>query len=165
MTRMDGDRDRDGRGRPANARPRDRFGAPLPRGARDQMADRVEPEEVADGLDDAVRRGAALFDAQRFFEAHEFFEWVWKSAEIDEAERPFWKGVAQIAVGYCHTQRGNATGAVTLLTRGADYTEGFPAGHRGIDVRRLRADARAFAASIRVRGVGPDRAFPAFPRA
>lgn len=34
-------------------------------------------------LQEACQRGIALFDAQRFFEAHECFEYVWKAEELE----------------------------------------------------------------------------------
>ena len=67
-----------------------------------------------------------MFDAQRFFEAHEFFEYVWKADEVGERDRPFWKGVTQVAVGCCHAQRGNDHGALALLGRAAGYLRRYP---------------------------------------
>lgn len=159
------DRDRNEAGRAENQRPRDRFGAPLPRDAEDEMAERVEPADVVTTVDEALQRGIALFDEQRFFEAHEFFEWIWKSGLIDDAERTFWKGVAQVAVGYVHTQRGNASGARTLLERGATHVrQGYPDRFRGVDAARLAADADAFGRVVEARGASPEHEFPAFPR-
>lgn len=162
--RIDG-RDRNADGRPENARPRDRFGAPLPRGATDEMADRVEPEDVCQTVEEARARAATLFDQQRFFEAHEFFEWAWKGPVTPEGERTFYKGMAQLAVGYTHTQRGNAKGAATLLQRGIDNIDGYGPQHAGVDVARAQADARTFLDSLERLGVGPDRGFPSFPAA
>jgi uncharacterized protein len=159
------ERDRDERGRPANARPRDRFGRPLPRGAKDELAHAEEPEEVAESLEDAFDRAVALFDERRFFEAHEFFEHIWKSDWVDAGDRQFWKGVTQVAVGCCHVQRGNAAGATTLLERAAEYLSGYPDRYRGVDTAALAAAARALAADVRAAGAGPERDFPRFPGA
>lgn len=156
-------RDRDAQGRPANARPRDRFGRPLPRGATDELAHAEEPDEVVSSLDEAFERAVELFDAQRFFEAHEFFEHIWKSDWVDPGDKEFWKGVTQVAVGCCHTQRGNATGAITLLERAAGYLDGYPERHQGVDTDRLADAARTLAAQIRDQGASPDRDFPRFP--
>ena len=71
---------------PSHTRPRDRYGRPLPRGARDEMATREEPEQVVGSAEEALRRAVELFDAERFFEAHEFLEYIWKSDEIDAAD-------------------------------------------------------------------------------
>lgn len=157
------DRDRNAEGRPESARPRDRFGAPLPRADEDQLPDRVPPEDVCTEVGPAFDEAVRLWSEERFFESHEYFEWIWKSGLIDADERAFFKGLAQVAVGYTHCQRGNAKGSVTLLERGARAVAAYAADHRGVDVSRLVADARAFAAESEELGVGPERDFPAFP--
>lgn len=157
------DRDRNSEGLPENARPRDRFGAPLPRDAQNELRDRVEPEDVCTTVDQAVRTAADLFAQQRFFEAHEFFEWAWKGPVTPEEDRTFFKGMAQLVVGYTHTQRGNATGAQSLLDRGAGYIEGYGPVHYGIDVVRAGDDARRFAEDLNATEPGPDLDFPSFP--
>jgi uncharacterized protein len=159
------DRDRDEEGRPANARPRDRCGRPLPRGARDEMAHAEDPEAVTSSLEEAFARAVELFDEERFFEAHEFFEHVWKSDWVDPDDKEFWKGVTQVAVGCCHVQRGNGRGALTLLERAADYLAAYPDRYHGVDTVALAEAARAVAAQVRTEGASPRRAFPGFPRA
>lgn len=159
------DRDRNAEGRPENARPRDRFGAPLPRGAVDEMPDRVEPEEVCASVTEAVATAAELFDREQFFQAHEFFEWAWKGPVTDDADRPFFKGMAQLAVGYTHTQRGNAAGAQSLLRRGIDHIRPFAPAQHGIDVARAVDDAESFLETLQQTEPGPDLDFPDFPAA
>jgi hypothetical protein len=154
------DRDRNAEGRPENARPRDRFGAPLPRGAVDELPDRVEPEEVCTSVDQAVDMAAALFDQQRFFEAHEFFEWAWKGPVTADPDRALFKGLAQLCVGYTHTQRGNAKGAATLLQRGIDHASPYGPTAHGVDVAGLVDDARAFLRLLADTDPGPDLPFP-----
>jgi hypothetical protein len=114
------ERERDEYGRPHNARPRDKLGRPLARGA--SGVDAV-PEDVAlpprEGLIEAQR----LLDEGRPFHAHEVLEAVWKSAP--EAERELWQGLAQLAVGLTHALRGNRVGAVAVLRRGADRISGY----------------------------------------
>ncbi len=108
-------RDRDTEGRPRNARPRDALGRPLGRGAAGEP--RVADDLVlapAATLAEAQR----LIDADRPFHAHEVLEARWKASP--DAERDLWQGLAQIAVGITHAQRGNALGAIALLRRGAD---------------------------------------------
>ncbi|WP_114591552.1 DUF309 domain-containing protein [Euzebya pacifica] len=158
------DRDRNADGRPENARPRDRFGAPLPRGASNELIDRVEPEDVCTSLEQTHAAAVELFDQQRFFEAHEFFEWAWKGPFTPDEERPFYKGLAQLAVGYTHTQRGNAKGAASLLQRGIDHVGPFGPIHAGVDVARAIEDARRFAETVEAVGPSPDLTFPRFPR-
>ena len=109
------ERERDTAGRARNARPRDRHGRPLPRGA--VGVGRV-PDDLALGPDDAVTEAQRLLDDGLPFPAHDVLEGVWKAAPA--AERELWRALAQVAVGLTHAQRGNARGAVALLSRAAD---------------------------------------------
>ena len=158
------DRDRNEEGRAENARPRDRFGQPLPRGSTDEMQHKEEPEDVVSTVAEALDKAVGLFDQQRFFEAHEFLEYIWKHDEVDPDDREFWKGVTQVAVGCCHTQRGNDTGAVTLLERSVTYMQPYPSTYHGVDKAALARAALAVAEEIRRSGAGPDVDFPKFPR-
>jgi hypothetical protein len=108
-------RDRDARGRARNSRPRDATGRPLPRGAAgvEQL-----PDELDLGPAESVDEAQRLLDADRPFAAHEVLEAAWKAAPADERE--LWRGLAQLAVGLTHVQRGNARGAVTLLSRAGE---------------------------------------------
>jgi uncharacterized protein len=56
-----------------------------------------------------------LLDQGLAFNAHEVLEAAWKNGPDDE--RMLWQGLAQLAVGITHVQRGNAKGAITLLRR------------------------------------------------
>ncbi|MFD4570784.1 DUF309 domain-containing protein [Streptomyces sp. NPDC058417] len=107
-------RDRDGEGRARNARPRDGLGRPLPYGAAGVER---QPEGVVRAPEESVGEAQALLDAGRPFHAHEVFEDAWKSGPA--AERALWRGLAQLAVGLTHAARGNPTGGVRLLRRGA----------------------------------------------
>jgi predicted metal-dependent hydrolase len=157
------DRDRNAEGRAENARPRDRFGRPLPRGSVDERA--KNSVEAVDSVATALEIAVALFDAQRFFEAHEFFEWIWKCDEVPSGDREFWKGVTQVAVGFTHTQRGNAKGAVSLLERARRYLAPYPSPYRGIDRDALSAAAQRIVTAIDEVGPSPDLDFPTFPLA
>ncbi len=141
--------------------PRDRYGRPLPPGSRDELA--REGEEIVGSAREACRRGIALFDEQRFFEAHEFFEDTWNAAA--ERDRDFWKGVTQVAVGCCHAQRENRRGALTLLERAVGYLRSFPSPHHGIDTRALISVAQTVADQVRLHGASADLDFPGFPTA
>ena len=113
-------RDRDARGRPRNARPRDELGRPL---RRDASGEPPLPDGPALPPDAALDLAQELIDSGRAFQAHEVLEASWKAAPA--SERELWKGLAQVAVGLTHAQRGNATGAVTLLRRGAQRVAGY----------------------------------------
>lgn len=138
-------RDRDEQGRPRSARPRDASGRPLPRGTEGVA---TVPEDVVRDPDLAVAEAQRLLDDGYPFHAHEVLESAWKAA-TDAGERAVWKGLAQLAVGLTHAQRGNATGAATLLRRGADGVEAHADDppHR-LDLAALAATATALAARI-----------------
>jgi hypothetical protein len=114
------DRDRDEVGRARNSRPRDGLGRPLPYGA--QGVER-QPEGIPRDPDEALAEAQRLLDSGMPFHAHEVLEDAWKSA--DEPERALWRGMAQLAVGLTHVARGNGTGAVSLLERGAENIEPY----------------------------------------
>jgi uncharacterized protein len=108
------ERDRDEFGRPRNARPRDALGRLLPPGSEGvpRIPDDLElsPSESLAYAQDLLNEGLA-------FNAHEVLEAAWKNGPDDE--RPLWQGLAQLAVGITHVQRGNRDGATTLLRRGS----------------------------------------------
>jgi hypothetical protein len=119
-------RDRDPAGRPRNARPRDGLGRPLDRtGEPDPVADRIPDDLVITGTAAATLADRLLRDG-RPFHAHEVLEAAWKSGPA--GERDLWQGLAQIAVGLTHARRGNARGAVALLSRGAQRVRGYQDG-------------------------------------
>ncbi|CAM2874487.1 DUF309 domain-containing protein [Saccharomonospora xinjiangensis] len=148
------ERDRDDEGRARNARPRDGLGRPLPRGATGVPR---QPEGVSRTPEETVLEAQRLLDEGKPFHAHEVFEDAWKSGP--EAERELWRGLAQLAVGLTHAARGNRTGAVALLRRGADAIEPFAeATPHGIDITALRDWASALAESVPRHESPPDAA-------
>jgi uncharacterized protein len=93
----------------------------------------------------------------------------WKSAPA--AERDLWQGLAQVAVGLTHAQRGNARGAVALLRRAVGRLDGYPAGGgkagggpHGIDVPAVTRAAGELAARIERDGLGGVTAADLRPR-
>jgi hypothetical protein len=106
-------RDRDDDGRARSARPRDQLGRPLAPGSPGVER---EPEGVHRSPRESLQRAQELLDQDRPFQAHEVLEDAWKQAP--PAERELWRGLAQLAVGLTHLERGNQRGALALLTRG-----------------------------------------------
>ncbi|MDX5567393.1 DUF309 domain-containing protein [Streptomyces sp. ID05-04B] len=151
-----GARDRDGEGRARNARPRDGLGRPLPYGTPGVER---QPEGVVRAPEETVTEAQALLDAGKPFHAHEVFEDAWKSGPA--AERALWRGLAQLAVGLTHAARGNLTGGVRLLRRGAGAAEEWAAGAGedrpyGLDLTGLARWARELAASVERTGTAVD---------
>ncbi|WP_333891169.1 DUF309 domain-containing protein [Mycolicibacterium gadium] len=133
------DRDRDEHGKARNSRPRDALGRPLPHGSRGVA-------RIPDDLDlspaESLTYAQDLLDQGMAFHAHEVLEAAWKSGPDDE--RGMWQGLAQIAVGITHIQRGNTAGAAGVLRRAVDHLDEVdrPAPH-GVDVDALVMHARA----------------------
>jgi len=126
-------RDRDEQGRARNARPRDGLGRPLP---YDAAGTERQPEGIERTPEESLSEGQRLLDAGKPFHAHEVFEDAWKLSE--GPERLMWRGLAQFAVGMTHAARGNRTGAIKLLQRGADGIEPYAADPpHGIDIAGL----------------------------
>jgi uncharacterized protein len=145
-------RDRDPAGRPRNARPRDGLGRPLDRAdGPGSEADRIPDDLVITGAEAAALADRLLRDG-RPFHAHEVLEAAWKSGPA--GERDLWQGLAQIAVGLTHARRGNARGAVALLSRGAERVRSYQDGDgfRGEDGSRGGAVSRGGAGSQRAVG-------------
>jgi uncharacterized protein len=121
----------------------------LPHGA--QGVDRV-PEDVVLSPDDAVRQAQQLIDNGYPFHAHEVLEGVWKATSGEHRE--LWQGLAQLAVGLTHVQRGNPKGAATLLRRGADRIDPYAAeSPHGLNVTGLASHARSPARRIECDGL------------
>ena len=152
------ERDRDDTGRPRNTRPRDALGRPLPPGSDGvpRIPDDLElpPTETLAYAQDLLNRGLA-------FNAHEVLEAAWKNGP--DEEKPLWQGLAQLAVGITHLQRGNLGGAVTLLRRGSAqlHTAGHPVPY-SVDITGLTDWAAALIEDLgALVEISPERLRPA----
>ena len=128
-------RERDARGRPLNARPRDGLGRPL---SRDEVGVEPIPEGLALPPQQALEQAQRLLDDGQPFHAHEVLEGTWKAAPPEERE--LWQGLAQLAVGLTHALRGNSVGAVAVISRGRDRVAGYAdAAPNGVDISGILA--------------------------
>ena len=131
-----------------NARPRDRHGRPLPRGA--VGVERV-PDDVVFGPDD----GLPSPNASSTPDCRSPRTTCWRACgkAAPPAEREVWRALAQVAVGLTHAQRGNPRGAVALLRRAVDglgrWVGPAPA---GVDLDGVRAHADELARRIQGSG-------------
>ena len=76
-----------------------------------------------------VRLGVALYNAGRFWEAHEALEAVWRRSP--PPERAAWQGLIQAAAAMLHRERGNrhgleAQGRAAMAKLDAPPPAGFP---------------------------------------
>jgi uncharacterized protein len=92
------------------------------------------------GESEEFRRGIALFNLGKFFEAHEVWEESWLTAL--EPDKSFLQGLIQVAAALHHHGRGNMRGLRSLLAAGLAKLDPFPEAHRGIALGNLRDDVR-----------------------
>ena len=111
------------------------------------------PEDLVLTADESVTEAQRLLDDGLPFAAHEVLEGAWKAAP--GAERQLWRALAQLAVGLTHAQRGNARGAVALLSRAAGILDSWPGPVPAeLDVGALGRWAGALAGRIEHAGTG-----------
>jgi len=107
---------------------------------------------------DAARRGVALYNAGRFWEAHEALETVWRRSA--PPERALWQGLIQAAAAMLHRERGNRHG---VLAQGRAAVEKLRAGAPpGFPVETARF-ARELARCVEEGGPVPPMAFAPAP--
>jgi len=120
-----------------------------PRSTHPKLARALERLQAAD-LDSACAEPAPPelaqaiheFNGGEFFEQHETLELLWRATPGEI--RHLYEGILQVGVGMYHllTKR-NFHGAAVKLDHGIRLLDAFPAVCHGVDVERLRRDARA----------------------
>jgi predicted metal-dependent hydrolase len=91
--------------------------------------------------------GIELFNAGRFFEAHEVLEDAWREA-IGE-RKLFLQALVQLAVGFHHYTMDNVVGAESVLERGLGNLAGYADECEGIDLLALRINVQAWIAALK----------------
>lgn len=91
-------------------------------------------------LPEEIRQGLEQFNAGEYFEQHETLEHAWRVET--RPVREIYQGILQIGVACYQIQRGNYMGALKMLRRGLAHLSHAPDRCQGIDVARLREDAR-----------------------
>jgi predicted metal-dependent hydrolase len=86
---------------------------------------------VSSDYDPRYLAGILFFNRRDFFEAHEVWEDLW--AESAGAERRFYQGLIQAAVGLHHFGNGNLRGAVKLYRTSRAYMEPLDGPLLGLD--------------------------------
>lgn len=92
--------------------------------------------------DPLYTKGLHEFRAGRYFEAHEEWERLWKTASGDD--RLFLQGLIQLAAGLVHLERRRPAPAMRLLRLAREKLARFPDRHGGLPLDSLRdvLDAR-----------------------
>ena len=119
----------------------------------------LEPS-VAAAAQAGLRAGAALFDAQRYWDAHEEWEELWQRER--RPIRSFYQGLIQIAAGFHHwtvTRRPN--GVQILLRSGAEKLSWYRPHYLGVAVEAMVAEAERMRELAAERDAAWLAAFPA----
>jgi predicted metal-dependent hydrolase len=93
-------------------------------------------------LDPALQEGVRLFNARKFFEAHEALEAVWLKAAGDE--KIFLHGLIQVAAAFHHFTHGNLEGFRSLLQKGSAKLEKSRERHEGIPLAEFLSQLQAW---------------------
>ena len=101
--------------------------------------------------------GLRLFNAGKYFEAHEALEDAWN--EEKGSVRDLYRGILQIAVVYLHITRRNYNGAIKVYARSQRWIKDWPAVCRGVQVEELRRDAEIAISEVRRLGLEKISAF------
>ncbi len=101
---------------------------------------RVRPDPIDRGA--CARRAVALFNQEKFWEAHEALEQIWRSV-ADEDEAKVLQGLIQAAAALLHRERGNPHGLRVVGEAALEKLAGPQHQAVEFDTERLRADLAA----------------------
>lgn len=103
-------------------------------------------------LPDQAREAISLFNAGEYYAQHDALEALW--AVTESPVRELYRAILQIGIAYYHVEGGNWRGALKMLDRGLRWADLIPQTCQGVDVERLRANARAL--RTKIAAAGPD---------
>lgn len=106
----------------------------------------VDESEVS--KEQGMLEGAAYYNGERYWEAHEAWEGVWKQCE--GAEKLLVQGLILLAVSFAHAQKNDAPIGVAMLSRAREKIGGWSGAYHGIDIDDVRARIDAMRASGRL---------------
>ncbi len=112
----------------------------------------VEPPMTGEDRKD-FRHGIALFNAGRFWHAHEAWEAVWRRQRAHPAQL-FFKGLIQLAAAHHQRERGRFDGMLIHFGRARAKLIPFAPEFLGVDVASLLSSIAAGEAEAR--RVGPE---------
>ncbi len=95
----------------------------------------------------SLARGIELFNAGRYWDAHEAWEEAW-TPDRSGPDRGFYKGLIQVAAGCLHYGRRNRRGAVNKWRSGAGYLRPYLPRHRGVELEPLVERVDRFLAAM-----------------
>ena len=112
-----------------------------------------------DPMDARLREGINLFNQRRFFEAHEIWEMLYQTAEINE--KPFLEGLIQLSAA-CRLIEdfGEIKGPVKLIYQALIRFENYQPTYLDIKVADLAAAMEAWAKELEASGARGSKPVP-----
>src|SRR6056297_1954318 len=97
-------------------------------------------------MDQALRIGLVVFNAEDYHAAHDAWEDEWLDLPSGSDDERFLHGLIQYTAAVYHTRTGNWSGARGLAESAGDYLAGLPDDYRGVNVGSVREYLRRLAA-------------------
>ena len=96
-------------------------------------------------MNDLFERGMELFNASRYFDAHEVWEDLWR--ETHGRDKKLVQALVQSAVALHHGSTGNYVGARSVMERAIGNMKTATT-YRGADVAKLRSELQQVSSEI-----------------
>lgn len=114
---------------------------------------------MSDPMDARLREGINLFNQRRFFEAHEIWEMLYQTAEIND--KPFLEGLIQLSAA-CRLIEdfGEIKGPVKLIYQALIRFENYQPTYSEIKVADLAAAMESWAKEIEASGARGQKPIP-----
>lgn len=106
------------------------------------MPRKLTEEELEGRLHRGLGEGVNLYNAGRFFEAHEVLEDVWLEEEGDD--KTFLQGIIKIAAAFHHYGKGTYRGMRNLLQAGSQMLKPYRPSYRGIELAGFLSQIEAW---------------------
>ena len=107
----------------------------------------------------SLERGVELFNAGRYWDAHEAWEEAWMPDRRGR-DGGFYKGLIQVAAGCLHYGRRNRRGTVNKWRSGTAYLRPYLPTHLGLDLAALVAATEANLAAVEAAAEWPELTMP-----
>jgi len=97
--------------------------------ARHVVEEEIEQEQ-------GIKDGIFYFNNERFWEAHEAWEGVWK--KCNGLEKEVIQGIILVAVAFAHSQKNNNSVGLGMFGRALEKISDFTGMYHNIDIDRIR---------------------------
>jgi predicted metal-dependent hydrolase len=109
-------------------------------------------ETCQEPLSDLAIKGIKRFNQGEYYPCHDYLEAAWMADQ--GPGRDLYRGILQIAIAYYQIERSNYRGATKMLLRVRQWLDPLPDVCRGVNIVRLREDAKRVYTSLTE--LGPD---------